>query len=748
MEEDEEEEEDRREVQFSLEGDIASEPVTYREEDVPEFPPMVQFQTSPDLEVYGTTPPKSERQMKQERRANKHKRQSPGSTHNTIREDEETPPLYKSYSAADMSLEPTFLTIQSQPRRMTVPQVPAWNPVGRPGRRKGCGRHRSPVGEEGDCVRGNKKKIQRAREKNRNEKASMINDISVSSPLHMPQAYSGVEEEKVEEDEDPEEEWRNMSHGEGEDEVDFPAPQGSSVEEPSTGSHGKVQLGPFHSEGPMPYHSLTSQVLTQASSHVKLQRSQSDAQFSLPSLGQAMVCPPERKKFYRSFMRTVKLYSQPQHHIRSTSSSTTKGLTGTHIPRQHSEDLQSDSPYDADMDSIWLELRAYLANRDVMMQHRHDYDHRSEVDRVLDNITKYRFTTMDVHFSGMTGDRDEYEPILSEDPTPQCSLTVKDVQLQNNEEDSDEGDEGREHQEEGGGPDTLKQQGSYDSDSSRESLQNPFPIESFLTSEQQAALSDIKKMLKELEKAELLFPSLKKMAIEFSICQTVQFKRRRDALILWSKVIENIAHHLSRLSKWFGVMIYSVYTRPTSHDSFSSPQFRVPVQGHTGSLDKRRTFLEQVSVASAATTSSSSIDPEQSLVRMASYFQTQSSATSSHTYYSSQLTSSLDETNIRGYRKFVDRTLKKKGLDWLMKQLEKFITPALEIAEVAMNSHHRRGTITDEDKGNQRMESTPLMEKYRGPPPVYRMSSTAPQSWVDEFSDMNLPSFSQLVRRK
>ena len=85
-----------------------------------------------------------------------------------------------------------------------------------------------------------------------------------------------------------------------------------------------------------------------------------------------------------------------------------------------------------------------------------------------------------------------------------------------------------------------------------------------LLPEQQAALTDIKQLLKQFEKAQQLYPSFKKMTNDFSICQTVQFKRRQSALVIWSKVTENLAYHLSRLSQWFGVKIYSIYTRPSS----------------------------------------------------------------------------------------------------------------------------------------------------------------------------------------
>ena len=568
---DDEEDEEDSGILFPCEGDPESSLKARQDhrhlqekDEVPEL--SVRFEnceSSLDWDDYcqpGTTPPRCERQIKQERRANKHKRSPAASTWG---DEDKKPPLYKSFSTADMSSDPPFF----QQRRYTVPDVPpASGFVGKERRRRGSGKVQPTVKEEGEGKTG-KKRYQKDRVKSRDDKVNLIEDRRVPSPTQV--QFS----QQVELDDEEQFQENDSQENEVEDEVDY------SLHLPKQPDLTHLAR-PSQSEGVM-YRSLQAQDISSLASpgHGRLQRSQSDAQFSLPYAGHVIVCPPERKKFYRNFLRTIKVYSQPQHNLRTTSTTNSKGITGTHIPRQRSEDLQADSPYDADMDSIWLELRAYLSNRDAMDQHQIDYEQRSEVYRVLDNISKYQFTTMDQYFEGTTN-RDEYEQLMSlpsEDPTPQSSLTVR-----------GEDDEA---------PETLKQQGSFDSDNSRDSP-SPYPIETFLAPEQQAALEDIKKLLKEFEKAQQLYPTFKKMTNDFGICQTVQFKRRQDALIIWSKVTENLAFHLSRLSQWFGVRIYSIYTRPSSLESYSTPQLRTYTSSRCH-MD-RRSLLSQTSVLSSA----------------------------------------------------------------------------------------------------------------------------------------------------
>ena len=767
MDEEEEEEVEEQVIQFLYDKDEEEEEVGvsgkgYHRKDeeeeekeglevVSELPTFPSRADSQDLEEFfrpGSTPPKSERLSKQERRMYKHKKVSPNATSPTPKV-----PFFKSMSSSDVGSEPFLESCrdQQQSRRSTFPAV--YSPYStRGGKKRGgsCKSHSSLLKEEGENVRGYKKIYQRDRERHRDEKTMIKDGGPAPSPPRLLQFDHGEEEEELHELQEEEDEELHQEEAEEvgfylpadeENEVDFvdPLRQGQKGIRPNPSSPVSMLHG-SHSDGQSVFHSLTTGgfMMIGYEPPRKLQRSQSDAQFSLPSMGKTMVCPPDRKKFYRNFMKTVKLYSHQQQHI---------PMPGErHLPRQRSEDLSLDNPFEGLMDAIWVELRAYLAGRkNSKEQHQYDYLHRSEVDRVLDDIQKYRFY-LDPLFSG-TCDREEYEELTSlptegtDEQTPHCSLTAKDTAPANGGGDCDGGDEG--------GPETLVHQASLDSDGSSSSGKSAFPSEIFLNPEQQAALREVQQMLRDLERAESFFPSLKKMADEFSVCLTPQFKRRRDALILWGKVTEGLANHLSWLSKWFGVVIYSVYSRQTSQDypPTYSP-YMGPSRASTSNGDSlRRNVYSQISVASAATTSSG-IDPEQSLIRTASFPQTQSSFTSTPTQYSTQWTTSGEEGSVRSYRKFVDRTLKKKGLDWLMKQLKHFITPALSIAEAAITGQHSQQQEKEEEEEEEEFEHTPLIRRRPHPRMVDRVTSTAPLSWVDEFVDMNLPLFYELVRRK
>ena len=747
--EEEEEEEEEQVIQFPCEREEEGGEVGncdhMREEDeeegVAELPNFsLGAADSQDLDEFflpGTTPPRSERLLKQERRMYKHKKVSPSAMSPSPKL-----PLFKSMSSSDVCSEPfPNGSYYEQPRRSTVPAIHAPSSVVKGRRRAGGKCHSSPLREEGEGARGYKKIYQRDRERHRDQKTKMNEEVSAPHVLH---CDGGVEVKK-------EGEYHQ------EEKADFDLPADDDVDFVNSSNHQGPEkvpcfadylpipiVGTSHSDGQSVFHSLTSQgfmMIGYEPPKRKLQRSLSDIHSSLPYQSKAMVCPPDRKKFYRKFMRTVKIYSHQQQHIPMPG-----GPSEIHIPRQRSEDLGIESPFDGVMDSIWVELRAYIADRKNNEQIQHDYRYRSEVECILDDVQKYRFTYRDDFFVG-TNERDEYEQLTSipseavDEPTPHCSLTSRDAALQN-----EEGGGGSSDNADDGGPGTLVNQGSLDSEGSSNSGKNVYPMEIFLNSEQQAALKDVQQQLRELERAEALFPSLKKMANEFSVCLTPQFKRRKDALILWSKVTEDLANHLSWLSKWFGVTIYSVYSHqssqeyPPTHSPYAGPSRASTSNGDS----PRKALFSQISVASAATTSSS-IDPEQSLIRTSSLLQTQSSSAS--TYFSSQLTISVDEGSHRGYRKFVDRTLKKKGLEWLMSQLNKFIASALMIAEEAITVQRIQAEEEEEEEGIE--ESTPLIRRHKPHPPfVHRVTSTAPLSWLDEFVNMNLPLFSDLVRRE
>ena len=167
---DEEDEEDNG-MHFHYEEDpessLHARPSRLEEEETEEVPELPSFRNVPsessldNWDYYcqpGTTPPKCERQLKQERRANKHKR-SPA----LGEEDRRQLPLYKSYSTADMDSDSSF-HLALQQRRSTVPDVPPF--TGRERKRRGSGRIQpGAVKDEVEAGKGGKEEVPEKPEK-------------------------------------------------------------------------------------------------------------------------------------------------------------------------------------------------------------------------------------------------------------------------------------------------------------------------------------------------------------------------------------------------------------------------------------------------------------------------------------------------------------------------------------------------------------------------------------------------------
>ena len=442
----------------------------------------------------------------------------------------------------------------------------------------------------------------------------------------------------------------------------------------------------------------------------RIERSHSDAQLSLTlSTSQSMHCPPDRKQFYRSFTKALNIVSRRQHQT----------IPAYHIPRQHSENLSAENPFGHINDELWVELRASLNGYTVEEQEEHDSQLHNEVDSILDRIIEFRFTpptqSIDDCFRGI----DDYEPILS---LPSGGIQLKSI----NEHNFDEEDEG---------PQTLTQQTSSESDGSSVQIEN-FSKERFLTNEQQSALHKVDSLLQDLEKVESLYSSTAKIGRENTKYCQMTFKRRKDALVLWHKITDGIANTLARLSKWFGTPVHSVHNEPTPSSSIepsrssSSGGFGM----HTISEVNPEESLPLSAVAS-------------SLLTQSSVYSSVNSRTTLQRLFSSRNDFSTDDDKQKGYRRFVNQVLKKKGLPWLIDELLNFISPILGFAEDAMivKTHNECDSSSeDESRDNERL---PLLFYL---PSDYtkvtnRITSSAPRCWVDEFSAMNLPSFSELV---
>ena len=491
-------------------------------------------------------------------------------------------------------------------------------------------------------------------------------------------------------------------------------------------------------------------------------RSHSDAQFSLTlSSNQSVRCPSDRNKFYKNFRKTLSVLSKRQQQ------GPLIHQAGFHVPRQHSENLSIDNPFGHIVDQIWIELRAWQAERTPEEQEDWDFDHHREVDKVLDRVMKYRFDTqsneLDVSFiTGTEREREEYEPLMSlksiakndengdensEETTPLGSLKTNMGQVHFEEDDVDEA------------PKTLTQQGSTDSEESSTTCSSKssgeYSVDKFHSAEQLSALSQVEQLLEDLENVESLYSNSRKIGDENSKYRQQFFRRKRDALILWVKVTKGLANHLSRLSKWFGVPIFTQLV-PTP----STPS-RTTSDGTSSSHPLSGFSLSDLSTDPEASLGGLSRLSSIAFLSQSSQISSVSSKSTSNPRPISHADSCLSTcpSSWKGYRKFVDRTLKKKGLKWLIDELIKFIAPIFKIAEEAIKvrgEEFEESFTDDEDIGISHtvQESWPLLpyaklhpEAAPMAPQVSRLTSSTPRCWLDEIYAMNLPSFAELVSK-
>ena len=289
--------------------------------------------------------------MKLERRCVKltHRKLTPGYGSSAPRK----PPLVKALSESKVYTPPPVY----QPRRYTdsavSPYVPASKKSGKSYALPSQGK------SEGEGSRGCKKWYQKDRKRNRDERKGFLSESGTLPPLILTEDVEEEEEEEEgEEVDDRDGELEQLAQEEETGLVGFTI--GSDEEQEDLPPlPQRLNIPPIYlmaSQSDSLSSSLTNSFMTKPPPlhSVKIQRSQSDAQFSLPvSSNFAIMCPSDRKKFYRTFMRTLKLYSRKQQHFATTG----KPLE---LPKQQSMDLDLANPNDQVHEAIWQELRAYL----------------------------------------------------------------------------------------------------------------------------------------------------------------------------------------------------------------------------------------------------------------------------------------------------------------------------------------------------------------------------------------------------
>ena len=568
---------------------------------------------------------------------------------------------------------------QSRYRRHTIHEV---NQIKRRSSGGGGSDHLSPQGEDGSKTSRRKRKMDtKKRKKDRDEKVkqnerlpsvSSADAIRITEPVDMPD-FSGGD--------------RRVA--------------ALVVTDESSFLTSSLQVGHFQS--------LSSSSMTRT----RVRRAQSDAHL-LGSLGgseerQNIYCPPERKQFYRHFLKALK-YSGIT--ARSRIDISTPGMP--HVARLRSENLALENPYGPMWEQIWLELQAYLRDRTADAHKEWLFYQSERVDQAVTRIINFELLYSNDPQKSLNpalfaaSDRDSYEPIGT--PAVASSLPPSfqsdDVTVDGENKPSSE---------------AYAQQDSVDSKSGSESTSSACQCtqEQFLSQLQIVALAKVNELLTNLEAVEALYPNRKRMGEEHQKYRTQMFKRRVEALTLWVKVTVGLASKLCSLSKWIG----RVVTCPgvcyeadrlragSGRLGVAAPSFETDISMNIPNSPKSPRLKAQFSVGSPEQDDLQQSLTSRSLLRLQStsvsrtYSSTNSSATLQRFFSNYQ--AALDE-NRGPYRSFVDRGLKIKGLTRLMKNLKEFIEPELRLSQFALSPPSEQVQDDDVSEGTEE-ERRPLL---------------------------------------
>ena len=429
------------------------------------------------------------------------------------------------------------------------------------------------------------------------------------------------------------------------------------------------------------------------SDSVRVRRVQSDFSLSAQTLDERQYCAPERKQFYRKFLNALK-HSGISNVARPQLESTP--MSGVHVARMRSENLAIDNPFGPTWEMIWLEVKAYLSDLSPELYKEWMFFKKSYIDQVLRRIIDFKMPEVDPEqslnaaFFGV--DREETEPLYSVSSTivrgesSSHTYTAKHVgfaqPLATADTSFDEPDSCKEQATPIIGCDRILQQDSTDSRSSADSETVEFEPNEFLSQLQIRALSQVCSLLTELEEVESLYPNRRRMGDDHPNYRTLNCRRRAAALILWYKVTNNLAAKLSSVSKWLGVC---VELRKVCQDP--SPDCIAPGTGIRSHFPlERQGSVELSSILVSSSSPKSPRSPTKSRLHFSvgshsseedvlhsitlnpqvSFVSNTQSSNSSATLQRlfSNYQSVLE--NHGPYREFVNRSLKKKGLTYLM----------------------------------------------------------------------------------
>jgi hypothetical protein len=297
-------------------------------------------------------------------------------------------------------------------------------------------------------------------------------------------------------------------------------------------------------------------------------------------------CPPERKQFYRQFMKSIKLYG-----ISNTATSRLETPAPSSMPRFHSENLALSNPYSPKMERLWLELQAYLRDRSPEMYEEMLFYTQVGVDSVLKKIVHFSCTDLDCTQS-LTAlkfpTREGNEQMHTSYSTPSFGVVKQAGTMYSGYQDAlgvvlpKEAVPPKEAAPPGAAEvcpvdgstpsalfvppcglqwcvvrETLRDGSATEGSDLEHSGSNDCKLEyqDFLSFLQQRALMEVDSLLCELDEKEGLFNNRKRMGDEHPTYRTKFFKRRVCALNLYHKVTHGLAENLCQLSKWLGMPV-------------------------------------------------------------------------------------------------------------------------------------------------------------------------------------------------
>ena len=317
-----------------------------------------------------------------------------------------------------------------------------------------------------------------------------------------------------------------------------------------------------------------------ADSWGRVRRTNSDAQLTLGFLNGSTHekrCAPERKQFYRQFIKSIKYFG-----INSTA---TNRMEPAPPSRFHSENLGASNPFSPAMDKIWIELQAFL--RDCTTEEHEEwlFFNQRNVDYVLTKIIDFRFIGFgEMHSIGTitSFSREGYEPIRSTSTPAMGSQRREDTSASSGRAvnmaagvHDDVVSAGHNMGLEGNRtapPKRLVSDEPVGSTGNQESdervadsthhhhqeipgLHCKVDHPNYLSSQQRKALREVGEILKQLDEVESLYMNRKKMGHEHGKYRTLFFRRHACGLILWHKVTQGLSETLCRLSNWLGKAI-------------------------------------------------------------------------------------------------------------------------------------------------------------------------------------------------